>query len=192
MRLILLLLGALLLFNVSAGGLLAKQALPKVEVSNKGQLTITAKNDVKYQDWSSTMLTGKARLVLHIASKKSANDINLEAMQAVTDAKLDPHYFQTTTIVNGSDSVWGTAKFIRKLLEERTLQEPDARFVLDNRGRVRKAWDLQTGDSAILIVDANNQLLWHKEGKLDVLDIEGILEIIRAEITRLTKASGTS
>ncbi|GAA5218125.1 YtfJ family protein [Corallincola platygyrae] len=176
---------ALLLCSTSSTALTVGVTPPKVDVSNKGLMALQG-SEIEYQDWSSQQLTGKARVVVHIAAKKSANEINQDAIQALTQANLPITYFQTTTIVNASDRVWGTQKFIRNLLEERTAAEPNAQFVLDNKGRVRTGWGLKKGDSAIFVFDGNGSLLWYKEGRLDILDIEAMMQKINNEIARLS------
>lgn len=174
----------ILLATFSCMALTSGAIPPRVEVTNKGLLEVKS-GQVAYRNWHSNQLTGKARVVLHIAAKKSASDLNKDALNALQKAELPSEFFQTTTVVNGNDKMWGTQKFIRNLLEERTLSEPNAQFVLDNKGKVRSAWGFQQGDSAVLVFDAEGTLLWYKEGRLDVLDIEAMLTTLSNEISRL-------
>ncbi len=87
------------------------QPVPPVFVADKGEMVLN-QGDINYQRWNSQTLTGKVRLVIHVAGRLSAKDQSARLIEAIQQASLPRDRFQTTTIVNTDDALPGSAIFV--------------------------------------------------------------------------------
>ena len=90
--------------------------VPLVNVSDKGELVLNGK-DIGYQPWQSTSLTGKVFLIQHIAGRSSAKELNAPMIEAIKAAKLPQDKYQTVTVINSNDAIWGTSGFVKSSAE---------------------------------------------------------------------------
>ncbi|MSE15022.1 YtfJ family protein, partial [Pantoea agglomerans] len=102
-----------LLFSgfATAHTLTCGQPVPPVFVADKGEMVLN-QGDINYQRWNSQTLTGKVRLVIHVAGRLSAKDQSARLIEAIQQASLPRDRFQTTTIVNTDDALPGSAIFV--------------------------------------------------------------------------------
>ncbi|GAK84731.1 protein ytfJ precursor [Vibrio ponticus] len=92
----------------SAHNLTVGETLPSVDIAAHGEILVKD-NDTVYQAWSSNDMLGKVRVVQAIAGRSSAKEMNAPLMAAITASKFPTDSYQTTTIINQDDSIWGTA-----------------------------------------------------------------------------------
>lgn len=67
---------------------------------------------------NSGLLSGKVRTVQHIAGRSKAKEMNAPFIEAVKLAKFPHASYQTTTIINTDDAVFGTGPFVRGSVED--------------------------------------------------------------------------
>lgn len=154
---------------------------PSVSIADKGEL-ILHDQTFTYQNWSSSQLTGKVRLIQHIAGRSSAKALNAPLIEAIKAAKFGHHRYQTTTIVNLDDALFGTGAFVLSSVKQSKAQFPWSSFVLDSDGRVRQAWGLQEESSAIMLLDKSGKVLFCKEGALTPDEVSQLLSTIQAKL----------
>ncbi|MGB2078936.1 MAG: YtfJ family protein [Vibrio sp.] len=157
------------------------QNLPPVSVTQGGEIIIQG-SDVSYQNWNSDSMKGKVRVIQAIAGRSSAKEMNEPLTHAITAAKFDAKQYQTTTIVNQSDAIWGTGSFVKSSAESSKKEFNWSSVVLDEKGVVAKAWQLQPENSAIIVQDKAGKVLYFKEGKLDQTQIQQVLGLIKKSI----------
>lgn len=150
---------------------------PKIEVADKGELFIDG-DKIVYKAWDSEQLVGKTRVLHIIAGRSSAKKLNAPLMDAITAAKFPEDKYQTTTIVNQDDAMWGTGSFVKSSLEDSKRESYWSSMVLDADGSVAKAWDLQAENSFIAVQDATGTILWMKEGALEEPEIKQVLTLV--------------
>ncbi|CDM91794.1 YtfJ family protein [Xenorhabdus bovienii] len=162
--------------NITVG-----QPVPAVSVTDKGELLLN--NDkFSYQNWNSTELPGKVRTIQHIAGRSSAKEMNDPLIQALKQADLPKAKYQTTSIVNTDDAIFGTSVFVRNSLEDSKKEFPWSQFIVDSEGLAKKAWDLEPKSSAIIVLDKNGNVKFVKDGKLSNEDITHVLNLIKEEL----------
>ena len=155
--------------------------VPVVKISDSGELVLSGK-DITYQPWQSGVLTGKVYLIQHIAGRSSAKELNAPMIEAIKAAKLPHEKYQTVTIINSNDAIWGTSGFVKSSAEDSKKEFPWSSMVLDAKGMARNAWDLAPESSAIVLVGKDGKVLFVKDGQLAQNDIEQVMGLIKSHI----------
>lgn len=153
------------------------ETLPGVTVTNKGELVLKGKT-ISYQSWRSTKLTGKMRIVFAIAGRSSAKELNAPLVAAISAAKFPENEYQTTTIINQNDAIWGTGGFVKSATEDSKREYPWSSIVLDSNGIVQKTWNLKKENSAVFVVNKAGKVIFAKEDKLTPSEIKEVISLV--------------
>lgn len=177
---------ALIPMVASAAKVKIGEELPSVTIrGNDDQGMIEIKGDgFEKKTWKSTMLkdNGKVYGVLHIAGTSSAKEINQEFVDALKAAQFPAETYQTCSIINLDDAIWGTSGIVEGKVEDNKKNSPMAMFVLDEGGKVREEWGLEKDSYAVIILDKQGKVLKFKEGKLNKAEIKEFLDVIKANM----------
>ncbi|MBW3697444.1 YtfJ family protein [Vibrio sp. T187] len=165
----------------NAHNLTVGQTVPAVKVSAHGEIVLND-NDTAYQAWATEQLLGKVRVIQAIAGRSSSKEMNAPLMAAITASKFDAENYQTTTVINQDDSIWGTGSFVKSSAESSKQEFPWSSMVVDEEGEVAKAWDLQEESSAIIVQDKQGKVLFVKEGSLSEDEVNQVIKLIAANI----------
>ncbi|OAN18978.1 hypothetical protein A3K86_00955 [Photobacterium jeanii] len=176
-KLIITLLAGLLPTIASAHNLTVGQPVPMVEVQDKGEIVLN-QDKVAYQAWSSDQLPGKVRVIQAIAGRSAAKEMNAPMIDAIKAANLPNDKYQTTTIINQDDAIWGTGGFVKSSAEDSKREFSWSSMVLDANGSVQQAWDLQTENSMIALLDPQGKVLFVQEGKLSDQQVKQVMSLI--------------
>lgn len=153
--------------------------LPAVTINDKGELLYdTTKDKFSYQNWNSGLLSGKVRTVQHIAGRSKAKEMNAPFIEAVKLAKFPHSSYQTTTIINTNDAVFGTGPFVRGSVEDSKKEFPWSQFIVDADGVALKGWGLEKESSAIVVLDKQGKVRFVKEGVLSGAEITTAINLI--------------
>ncbi|WP_114766564.1 YtfJ family protein [Vibrio rhodolitus] len=161
----------------SAHNLTVGETLPSVDIAAHGEILVK-NNDMVYQAWSSNDMLGKVRVVQAIAGRSSAKEMNAPLMAAITASKFPTDSYQTTTIINQDDAIWGTGSFVKSSAEDSKVEFPWSSMVLDEEGVAANKWQLAAESSAIVVQDKQGKILFVKEGQLSAGEIQQVLELI--------------
>ena len=153
------------------------QRVAPVGVADRGEL-ILDNDKFSYKNWNSAQLPGKVRVVQHIAGRSSAKEKNAALIEAIKSAGLPHDRYQTTTIVNTDDAIPGTSMFVRSSIESNKKLFPWSQFVVDSDGLVRKAWQLDEGSSAIVVLDKDGRIQWSKDGTLTADEVKQVIALL--------------
>lgn len=153
------------------------QRVAPVGVADRGEL-ILDNNKFSYKKWNSAQLPGKVRVVQHIAGRSSAKEKNAALIEAIKSAGLPHDRYQTTTIVNTDDAIPGSSMFVRSSIESNKKLFPWSQFVVDSDGVVRKAWQLDEGSSAIVVLDKDGRIQWSKDGTLTADEVKQVIALL--------------
>ncbi len=118
------------------------------------------------------------RVVQHIAGRSSAKEKNASLIEAIKAANLPHDRYQTTTIVNTDDAIPGSSMFVRSSIESNKKLFPWSQFVVDSDGVVRKAWQLEEGSSAIVVLDKDGRVQWAKDGGLTAAEVQQVVALL--------------
>ncbi|MXP50416.1 YtfJ family protein [Pantoea sp. Eser] len=151
--------------------------VPAVGVNDKGELLLQ-QDEFSYKNWNSTQLSGKVRVIQHIAGRSSAKQMNAALIEAIKAAKLPHERYQTTTIVNTDDAIPGTGMFVRSSIESNKQQYPWSQFIVDDKGNVQRAWQLQQGGSAIVVLDKRGTVKFVKDGPLTQEEVQQVVTLV--------------
>ncbi|WP_269844101.1 YtfJ family protein [Escherichia coli] len=131
---------ALLAPGAAAHNFVTGKTVTPVYIQEGGELLLNSDDEIHYQKWNSTQLTGKVRIIQYIAGRKSAKKKNSLLIKAVEAANFSQDRFQPTTIVNTDDAIFGTGYFVVGKIEKNKRRYPWAQFVIDGNGLGRVAW----------------------------------------------------
>ncbi len=162
--------------NLSIG-----ENVPDVRVGAYGEIVMQGEG-VAYQPWATQNMFGKVRVIQAIAGRSSAKEMNAPLMSAITAAKFPEESYQTTTIINQDDAIWGTGSFVKSSAQDSKKEFPWSSMVLDENGLVAKAWGLKQESSAIIVQDKQGKVLFTKEGPLNQDEITQVIELIKQNI----------
>ncbi|AIX75040.1 MAG: YtfJ family protein [Mixta calida] len=165
-------------FFASAHNFVEGERVAPVGVAERGELQLQ-QGELRYQAWNSARLSGKVGVVLHMAGRLSAKDQNAALIDAIGKAGFPANRFAVTTIVNTDDAIPGSALFVRRSLEESKRETPAAQFVVDDRGATQRAWRLQTGGSAIVVLDKGGRVRFAKDGALTAAEVDQVMVLLR-------------
>ncbi len=177
LRAVLPLLCLLLPTTINAHNLKNGHRVAPVGISERGELMFN-QDKFSYKNWNSSQLTGKVRVVQHIAGRASAKEMNASLIEAIKQARLPKDRYQTTTIVNTDDAIPGTGMFVRNSIESNKKQYPWSQFVVDDQGRVQHAWKLDSGGSAIVVLDSDGRVRFVKDGALTAQEVQQVITLL--------------
>ncbi|WP_337013505.1 YtfJ family protein [Pantoea sp. AS142] len=169
--------------SVMAHDIRQNMRVPAVGVNDKGELLLQQEK-FSYKNWNSAQLSGKIRVIQHIAGRSSAKQMNAALIEAIKAAKLPHDRYQTTTIINTDDAIPGTGMFVRSSVETNKQQYQWSQFVVDSKGNVQRAWQLQPGSSAIVVLDKQGKVKFVKDGPLTQNEVTKVIALV----TSLLKA----
>jgi YtfJ family uncharacterized protein len=153
------------------------ERVPAVGVNDRGEL-FYQEDKFSYKSWNSAQLSGKVRVILHIAGRSSAKEQNAALIEAIKAAHLPHDRYQTTTIVNTDDAIPGTGMFVRSSIEGNKQQYPWSQFIVDSNGSARQAWQLEKGGSAIVVLDNTAHVRYLKDGPLTQDEVQQAMKLI--------------
>lgn len=151
--------------------------VPSVTVTDDGAITYENKK-FGFEPFSTDSLTGKVRVIQAFAGRTSAKEINDPLIDAIKKDHLSQDKYQTVTIINVDDAIWGTGAFVRSSAKDGKKDFPYSQVVLDEKGAVKKAWDLEPKSSAIIVVDQDGKVRFVKDGKLSDDDIKNVMALL--------------
>lgn len=171
-------LGALLFAPIAlAHNVQLNQVLNPVSINQGGEITLTG-GKVQYKNWQSAELTGKVRIVQHIAGRSEAKEKNQGLIQAIKKANFDRSRYQTTTIINSDDAMVGTGLFVKSSAEKGKKENPHSQVILDEKGKAKNAWQLKSKESFIAVLDKQGKVQFVAEGKLNNAQIEQVIKLV--------------
>ncbi|MDD1781603.1 YtfJ family protein [Enterovibrio sp. ZSDZ35] len=168
---------ALLSTFASAHNISNGSPLPQTSVEKYGELTLNG-NKVGYKPWNTSELTGKVRIIQAIAGRSSAKEMNAPLVDAITAANFPEDKYQTTTIINQDDAIWGTGGFVKSSAEDSKKEFSWSSIVLDANGTVSDAWRLQEESSAIILLDTDGVVRFVKEGPLNEQEVTQVIDLV--------------
>ncbi|MCG7368414.1 YtfJ family protein [Pantoea tagorei] len=151
--------------------------LPPVFIANEGELVMQHEM-LGYQRWSSQSLTGKVRMVIHVAGRLSAKEQNAPLIAAVQQANFPRSRFQTTTIVNTDDAIPGSAIFVERSIKSSKRDAPWQHFVIDSSGVARNSWQLTPHGSAVMLLDAQGVVRFARDGALTPQEVRQAIALL--------------
>ncbi|AVF58949.1 YtfJ family protein [Vibrio diabolicus] len=162
--------------NLSVG-----ETVPSAKVAAYGEIVLQGEG-VAYQPWATQHMQGKVRVIQAIAGRSSSKEMNAPLMSAITAAQFPQDSYQTTTIINQDDAIWGTGSFVKSSAQDSKKEFPWSSMVLDENGVVANTWDLKEESSAIIVQDKTGKVLFVKEGALEQDEIAKVIELIKQNI----------
>ena len=81
-------------------------------------------------------------------------------------------------IVNTDDAIPGSGMFVRSSIESNKQLYPWSQFIVDSNGLARKAWQLDEGSSAIVVLDKDGRVQWAKDGALTQQEVQQVVGLL--------------
>lgn len=164
--------------TVLAHNVQLNQPLPKVSVSQDGELFAQG-GKIQYRTWHSPQLVGKVRILFHLAGRSDVKEKNDALMNAIRQANFDRNHYQTTTIINADEAIVGTGIFVKNSAENGKLDHPHSQVILDQQSQVKQAWQLKSKESFVAVLDKQGNVQFVSEGKLSGTQIQQVITLAK-------------
>ncbi len=159
--------------------------VPEYEVKDN-KMVFKENGTISYRPWSSRELSGRVRTVYHLPARDGVDRVNRDYIDALIASRLPEGMpdspYKTITILNLDDALWGTRGIGRGRLEKSQKEFAYACYVADEGGVALKAWGLKKKQSAVIILDARDRVLFFKEGQLTAREIETAVGLIKTAL----------
>lgn len=150
------------------------EVLTPLSIGDKG-LLINKGDDVAFTQWSSAD-AGKRHVIHHMSASILATTINIKFSDVLDATDLPKDII--TTIANLDDAKLGFGGIVLKEMIKNKKVKRDIQMVADEAGHAADSWALERGSSAIIVVDNDNTVLFFKEGKLCLEEIESVINML--------------
>lgn len=174
---------ALFTLHAAAHNIQLNASLAPVTVADEGELTVNGK-EVTYHAWQSAALSGKVRILQHIAGRGKVKEKNEALIETIKAQGFDATKYQTTTIVNADDAIIGTGAFVKSSVERGKKENMHSQVILDQQSAVKNAWDLKEKESLIVVLDSHGKVKFVKEGKLSPEEIQQVISLTKSLIAQ--------
>lgn len=163
--------------------------LPALTVAGKGELHIED-DKLSFKTWESQSISrGTPALIFHLAARMSSDAI-IDPLRNRLDAKtFAPNSFQSISVVNLGDAMWGTSGLVLSELAKNKRAHPEATIVADAKGRGLQSWNLAAKSVAVILVNSEGKISYLKQGRLSSEDVDFIMQKLDQEIAKAKKAS---
>ncbi len=74
--------------------------------------------------------------------------------------------------------------FVRSSIESNKKQYPWSQFVVDSNGVAKKAWQLEDGGSAIVVLDKNGRIQYAKDGSLTQAEVQQVMNLLQELLSK--------
>jgi uncharacterized protein len=168
-KIILVVLG-IFLINPIAQALEIGEVPPKVELKEKlgGRLDGNL--------WSSEELRGKVHALFYVDPDEK--DTNNPASDAIDKEKFPEDKYHTYGIINMA-ATWMPNFALNMALKEKQDRYPKVTYVRDYKKVLVKNWKIADDSSDVLVFDKKGVLIFKKEGKLNPVEIQRLIKVIR-------------
>lgn len=163
---------------VTAHNIQLNQTLPAVSVLDKGEMQVQ-KDEIHYQQWQSETLAGKVRVLHHFAGRSSVKEKNEPLMTALRQAQFNQNKYQTTSIINADDVVFGTGGFVKSRAESGKKENSHSQVIFDQKSAVKNAWQLKEKESLIVVLDKNAKVRFVYEGALSENQVQQVIQLVQ-------------
>jgi YtfJ family uncharacterized protein len=166
-------------------------ALPSVEVNSKGQVAIVGEKLV-YQPWISNKELGqRLAYVQHLAGRVGVKELNKNLSDAIVAQQIPPDLLDSVIIINSDDSAFGTAWLVSSEIKSNKETYPSSTFINDGKGVTADTWDLPLKTVTSLIVNANGEVLFRKDGATTIEDIAAVMLILEKHLPEFIAKTDT-
>ena len=158
--------------------------LPALDVPSRGELEING-DSVRFVPWSTEQITADTpALIFHMAARMSSDSIIAPLRDRLEKGDYAPGSFQSISVVNLDDALWGTQGLVTSELAKNKRAHPQAVLVADDEGRGLKAWSLEPKGVAVILLNTDGNIRLLKEGKLSEEDVNDIISALDDEIAK--------
>lgn len=154
-------------------------SLPSVEINEEGQASIIGEKIV-YQPWISTKDMGqRLAYVQHLAARVGVKELNKNLSDAIVAQQVPVDLLDSVIIINSDDSAFGTAWLISSEIKSNKESYPSSIFINDGNSTVAETWGLPLKSVTSLIVAANGEILFRKDGETTAEDVATVMAILK-------------
>jgi len=158
------------LINQVAQAIEIGEVPPKVELKEK----LGGRLDGK--PWSSEELQGKVHVLFYVDPDEK--DTNNPASEAIDKEKFPEDKFHSYGIINMA-ATWMPNFAISRALKEKQEKYPKTTYIRDYKKVLVNAWKIADDSSDVLVFDKKGKLIFKKDGKLNLMEIQRLIKAIR-------------
>jgi YtfJ family uncharacterized protein len=160
---------AVFLINQAAQAIELGEIPPKVELREKLGGRLDGKS------WSSEELQGKVHVLFYVDPDEK--DTNNDASEALDREKFSTDKFQSVGIINMA-ATWLPNFAISSAIKDKQKRYPKTIYLRDYKRVLVSAWKIADDSSNVLAFDKKGKLIFRKDGKLTVEEIQTLIKVI--------------
>ncbi|MFT6757495.1 MAG: YtfJ family uncharacterized protein [Chitinophagales bacterium] len=162
-----------------------------IEINRKGQVVIIDEKLI-YQPWKSAEELGqRLAYVQHLAARVGLKELNKNLSDAVVAQAIPADLLSSVIIINSDDSAFGTAWLVSSEIKSNKKAYPSSTFIDDHKGTAADVWDLPLKSVTSLIIAANGEILFRKDGATTEQDITAVMVILKNRLPGFTTKAQT-
>ncbi|MBN2035024.1 MAG: transcriptional regulator [Deltaproteobacteria bacterium] len=129
--------------------------------------------------WSSEELRGKVHVLFYVDPDEK--DTNNETSEALEKEKFPSDRFQSVAVINMAATFMPNF-LISSSLKEKQEKYPRTLYVRDYKKALVNEWGLADNSSDILGFDKQGRVIFRKDGKLTMEEIQQLIKIIKESL----------
>lgn len=171
-----------LTLNTPSFALKLNEPLPLTPIVARGELLLINEK-IEHKAWSSkNSLTSKPTIIYHVAARRAA-DAGVNPIMDSIRKNLSSSSYTSITIVNTSNVLWGTSKLVSIGMAENKKENPSWHIISDDSGAVKRDWNLNQEDVAIIILDKHGIVKYFINTLPDPKDRKIILTLLNSLVS---------
>ncbi len=167
--------------NALAGAPTINASLSLLDITERGELTLT-NDEFSFIPWSSaTAGLGK----VHVIQYFGANLKNKDTFKPFTDllqSSFKPGVINVTTILNLDAAMWGTTGMVMSELKKNKRMLPEASMVVDDDGIGVTEWDLGDAGTGLIVLNEKGTVKYFSRKALNEAEMTSTIELMRDNI----------
>ncbi len=154
------------------------EPLPDFTVADKGKMELNGE-EISYQPFGAGAVKGKTTVLLLIAARESASNINKPFQETLSATQFPAGNRQVITVLGLDQAVFGTKGIALGRLKDKQKAFPSSNFVVDAAGSAREALGLEKKSYAVIVVSSNGRVIRAKDGALSQTEIDDFINAFR-------------
>ncbi|MFL3653980.1 MAG: YtfJ family protein [Halioglobus sp.] len=156
--------------------------LPKLSITERGELTMTG-DEFGFIPWSSETGLGKVHVIQYFGANVKDKDV-FKPLTDLLQTSFEPGAVNVTTILNLDAAIWGTTGFVMSELKKNKRLLPLAILVLDDNGSGVIEWELGKAGTGLMVLDDKGIVKYFSRQALSEAETASTVELVRANIKK--------
>ncbi len=158
-----------------------EQTLPEVIFDSAGEI-VYIDGKATFQAWSSTQPAGQMAVLNIIEASNKAADLNTPFFDRLVEKKIPAGQLLSVNIIVSKKIAGPFRGFVKRSLKKNKKRYPDTVLIEDREGLSWQQWSQGETQSAVMLLDKTQQVIFYREGKLTEEDSAKFFALIEQHL----------